>query len=188
MNCLVSRHFLGGVRILSVGGAGLSALSHRQNKHRTEVLRQELQHQRLHGRAHVHICVLAEHVTPMLLVTLLRLSNLQQDFAVGTLRTASQVAVDARLRLFIRQVAAPTLNLRGRRVGDRAVAGRLVLGRLSCGPFSLGRISLKLLGLLAVRVFAVLVRGVRAHISLSAGCGSRRVSPGRAIMRSICVF
>ena len=43
VNRLVSRHFLGGVRVLSVGGAGLGALSHRKNKHRTEVLRQELQ-------------------------------------------------------------------------------------------------------------------------------------------------
>ena len=126
----------------------------------------------------MNIRVFAEHVTPMLLVTLLRLSNLQQDFAVGALGAASQVAVDARLRLFISQVAAPTLNLRGGGGSNRTVAGRLVLG---C-------VSLKFLGLLAVRVFAVLVRGVRAHISLSAGCGSRRVFPGRTIMRSICVF
>ena len=131
----------------------------------------------------MYIRVLAEHVTPMLLVTLLRLSNLQQNLTVGTLGTASQVAVDARLRLLIGKVAAPTLNLRGGGGGNGAMAGWLVLGRLSCGPFSL-----KLLGLLAVRVFAVLVRGVRAHISLFAGCGSRRVSPGRSIMRLICVF
>ena len=99
----------------------------------------------------MHIRVLTEHVTPVLLVTLLSLRNLQQDFAVGTLGAASQVAVDTRLRLFISQLAAPTLNLRGRRVGDRAVAGRLVL-------------ALEHLGL-----FAVLVLGVRAHSSLSTG-------------------
>ena len=71
--------------------------------------------------------MLTEHVTPVLLVALLSLRNLQKDLAVGTFGAASQVAVDTRLRLFISQVAAPTLNLRGRRVGDRAVAGRLVL-------------------------------------------------------------
>lgn len=43
----------------------------------------------------MHIRVFAEHVTPMLLVTLLRLGNLQKDLAVGTLGAASQVAVDA---------------------------------------------------------------------------------------------
>ena len=176
VNRLVSRHFLGSVRILSVGGAGLGALSHRQNKHRTEVLRQELQHQRLHGRAHVNIRVFAEHVTPMLLVALLRLGNLQKDLAVGTLGAASQVAVDACLRLLVGQVAAPTLNLRGGGGGDGAMAGGL-------RSFGSGVFRLKLLGF-----FAVLVWGVRAHISLFAGCGLRRVSPGRAIMRSICVF
>ena len=66
----------------------------------------------------------------MLLVTLLRLSNLQQDFAVGALGTARQVAVDARLRLFISQIAAPTLNLRGGGVVDRPMACRLVLEHL----------------------------------------------------------
>ena len=137
----------------------------------------------------MNIRVFAEHVTPMLLVTLLRLGNLQKDLAVGTLGAASQVTVDACLRLFISQIAAPTLNLRGGGGSNRTVAGRLVLGCLSYGPFSLGRVSLKLLGLLTVRVFAVLVRGVRAHISLSAGCGSLRVSPGCSTMRSsLCVL
>ena len=43
-------------------------------------------------------------------------SPLQQpvkDFAVGTLGTATQVAVDACFRFFIGKVAALTLNLRG---------------------------------------------------------------------------
>ena len=104
----------------------------------------------------------------MLLVTLLRLSNLQQDFAVGALGAASQVAVDARLRLFISQVAAPTLNLRAGGGDDGAVAGGL-------RSFGGGVFRLKLLGLLAVRVFAVLVLGLRAHSSLSTGavCAGR---------------
>ena len=61
----------------------------------------------------------------MLLVTLLRLSNLQQNLTVGTLGAASQVAVDARLRLLIGKVAAPTLNLRGGGGGNGAMAGGL---------------------------------------------------------------
>ena len=92
----------------------------------------------------------------MLLVTLLSLSNLQKDFAIGTLCTASQVAVDARLRLLIGKVAAPTLNLRGGGGGDGAMAGRSL-------SFSGGVFRLKLFGF-----FDVLVLGVRAHSSLSA--------------------
>ena len=138
MNRLVGRHFLGGVRILSVGGAGLGALSHRQNEYRTEVLRQELQHQRLHGRAHVNIRVFAEHVTPMLLVTLLCLRHLQQNFAVGTLGTLRQVAIDARLGFLVGQVTAPTLNLRRGRVGNCPVACRLVLEHLGFSAVLVG--------------------------------------------------
>ena len=70
----------------------------------------------------------------MLLVALLRLGNLQKDLAVGTLGAASQVTVDACLRLFISQIAAPTLNLRGEgevtalwRVGLCSVASATVL-------------------------------------------------------------
>ena len=118
----------------------------------------------------MHIRVLTEHVTPMLLVALLRLSNLQQDFTVGTLGTASQVAVDARLRLLIGKVAAPTLNLRGGGGDDGAMAGGLrSLGR--------GVFRLKLLSFFAVLVLGVLVRGVRAHSSLSTGAVRAGLDP-----------
>jgi len=92
----------------------------------------------------VNIRVFAEHVTPMLLMTLLRLGNLQKDLAVGTLGTASQVAVDARLRLFIGEITPPPPDLRITRLGDGVVPCRYVPGRrgriFGCGanPLSLG--------------------------------------------------
>ena len=74
----------------------------------------------------------------MLLVTLLRLRHLQQNLTVGALGTARQVAVDARLRLFIGQIAAPTLNLRGGGIVDRPMACRLVLEHLGFSAVLIG--------------------------------------------------
>ena len=86
----------------------------------------------------MHIRVLTEHIAPVLLVTLFCLRHLQQNFAVGTLGTLRQVAIDARLGFLVGQVAAPTLNLRRGRVGNRPVACRLALKHLGFSAVLIG--------------------------------------------------
>ena len=86
----------------------------------------------------------AKHIAPVLLMAFLGLGNLHQNLTLFALGTLGQVAVDARLRLFIGEITPPPPDLRVARLGDGVVPcwyapgcrGRIV----GCGanPLSLG--------------------------------------------------
>ena len=86
----------------------------------------------------------AEHIAPVLLMAFLGFGNLHQNLTLFALGTLGQVAVDARLRLFIGEITPPPPDLRITRLGDGVVPCRYVPGRrgriFGCGanPLSLG--------------------------------------------------
>ena len=73
----------------------------------------------------------AEHVTPVLLVAFFGLGNLHENLAVFTFGALGQVAVDARLRLFIGEITPPPPDLCVTWLGDGVVSRRYVVKR-SC--------------------------------------------------------
>ena len=127
VNVLVRLHVRRHVIIHVASGTLLRALSHRQNKNRAEQVRQNGRGARAERRLRRGQGPLAQARQPILLVAALRLLQLQQDRALLARPTLRQVTVGARLHALLRQVLAPALNLRARRL---PVRGRVI--RVHC--------------------------------------------------------
>ena len=80
----------------------------------------------------------SKHIAPVLLVAFLSLGNLHQNLTVFTFGSLGQIAVDARLRLFIGEITPPPPDLRLTWLGDGLVPCRYMVKR-SCACRRWGR-------------------------------------------------
>ncbi|MDQ0665592.1 hypothetical protein QFZ35_004090 [Arthrobacter ulcerisalmonis] len=123
MDLLIGSHGLGGVGVLGIGGAALSALGEGQHKHGAEVPGKEPQEPASRGGPLRLARVVAQQGQPVGFVPAFGLGQGQEDVPFLALAVLGQVTVDGGFSTLVGQVLAPPFDVRRRGLALRGVGG-----------------------------------------------------------------